>query len=234
MQTVILAGGLGQRLRPLTEKVPKPMVEVLGRPYLEYQIKWLRSNGLKDIIILTGYLGEKIESYFSDGSSFGVKIKYSHEPRPLGTGGALRLASGKIQSDFILIYGDSFLPMDFSRLTAYFLNSGKKGVVVVCGNSARETGVVSNISLGKDGLILKYEKNSKDISLNFTEAGVMIFKKEAVNLIPENVKVSLEEEIFPALIKDKELAGYVSEEIFYDIGTADRLKNFEKASTKYF
>ena len=85
MQAVILAGGLGKRLRPLTEKIPKPMVAVLGRPYLEYQIKWLKLKKISKVLILTGYLGEKIESYFKDGSAFDVTISYSHEQEAMGS-----------------------------------------------------------------------------------------------------------------------------------------------------
>ncbi len=228
MQAVILAGGLGKRLRPLTENIPKPMVTVLGKPYLEYQINWLRSNKICKVLLLTGYLGEKIESYFGDGSLFGVDITYSQEPEALGTGGGLKYAEDKLENRFILIYGDSFLPLIFSDLINHFLEINKTAVVVVCDNNICDTGVMNNILLDKNGLIMKYKKNSRDEDLNYVEAGVMVFNKNIVDLIPNNKVVSLEEEFFPILINKKELNGYISDKIFYDIGTEDRLKRFEK------
>lgn len=229
MQAVILAGGLGTRLMPITKNIPKSMASVLGKPYLEYQVNWLRSNGIKKILMLTGYLGENIREYFLDGGSFGVDIGYSQELEPMGTGGGLRLSKDKLEDNFILIYGDSFLPLDFSKLIKYFNDINKKGVVAVYDNSSRDSGVPENIQLGKEGIVLKYEKGGTDKDLNFVEAGVMVLKKEIVELIPDTKHVSLEKEVFPVLIRDRELAGYVSREIFYDIGTKERLKVFEDA-----
>ncbi len=228
MQAIILAGGFGKRLRPLTQDIPKSMVPVLGRPYLEYQIKWLISQNIAKILILTGYLGEKIKSYFGDGSAFGVNINYSHEPGPLGTAGSLKLAQAKLEPYFALVYGDSFLPVDFIKLENSFLAVNKLGTVVVYDNRAYDTGVLNNMQLDNNGFILRYQKNSYDPELNFVEAGVMVFKKEITDLIPENKTVSLEEEIFPLLINKKELTGYVSKQPFYDIGTREGLSYFEE------
>lgn len=228
MQVVILAGGLGKRLRPLTEDIPKSMVPVLNRPYLEYQIKWLNIQGITDILILIGYLGEKIKAYFQDGASRGVKITYSQEPKLLGTGGGLKLAEAKLEKYFALIYGDSFLPLDFVGLEDFFLSVKKTGVIVVYDNGGYDTQVLNNIQLAQDSSILRYRKNSCSQDFNFVEAGVMVFSKDITGYIPENTVASLEEDTFPLLIKKKALSGYVSKEPFYDIGTPERLRRFEE------
>lgn len=222
-----MAGGLGKRLRPLTEKTPKPMVPVFGKPYLEYQLIWLKSQGIERILILTGYLGKKISLHFGDGSSLGVQIDYSQEPEALGTGGALKFAEKKLDSLFFLIYGDSFLPVDYQDLKNYFFYAGRKIVVVVYDNQNHDTSVANNISLGENRLIQKYKKNSKDEDLSFVEAGVLVLKKEILSLTHQNRKFSLEEELFPILIREKEMCGYISQKPFYDIGTAQRLVRFE-------
>lgn len=229
MQAVILAGGLGERLRPLTEKIPKPMAPVLGRPYLEYQINWLKSEHISSVLMLTGYLGEKIKDYFKDGASFGINITYSQEHKPMGTGGGLKLAQEELEPYFALINGDSFLPIDFAGLEKFFIESGKTGVAVVYDNRSRDTGVLNNMQMDEYGVILKYRKNSPDPELNFVDAGVMVFKKEITDFIPPDRKVSLEDEILPLLIKKNELSGYISKRPFYDIGTQERLGRFEEA-----
>lgn len=228
MQTVILAGGLGKRLMPLTMDIPKPMVCVFGRPFLEYQIRWLKSNGIREILLLTGYKGDKVQAYFKDGSSLGVILTYSHETSPLGTGGSLKLAEKKLESSFLLVYGDSFLPIDTAGLIQRFRDVDKTGMIVVYDNQPHDAGVPSNIDLDKEGFVARYEKNSKDPLFHYTDAGVSVFKKEVIDFIPKGKKVSLEEEIFPRLVKDRELLGYITRQPFYDIGTRERIKRFEE------
>src|SRR5437764_7627858 len=109
MHVVSVAGGLGTRLWPLTKTVPKPMVEVAGVPYLEHQLRILAGQGIRDIVLLTGYLGEQIEDHFGDGARLGLSLRYSREQTPLGTGGALLQARELLADDFLIIYGDSYL-----------------------------------------------------------------------------------------------------------------------------
>src|SRR2546426_1133852 len=112
MQAVILAGGLGTRLWPLTKEIPKPMAPVAGAPYLEHQLRYLAGQSIVEILLLTGYLGDQIENYFGDGAGFGLRIRYSREAAPIGTGGALRQALPLLSPEFLVIYGDSFLPIE--------------------------------------------------------------------------------------------------------------------------
>jgi len=142
MQVVILAGGLGTRLWPMTKSVPKPMVPVGGEPYLAHQLRFLRGQGYSDVVILTGYLGEQIEDYFGDGSAVGMRIQYSREPGPLGTGGALRNASELLGDAFLLIYGDSFLPIEYGILERRLAETQATAVVALFEDPNGETGVV--------------------------------------------------------------------------------------------
>ena len=218
MQAVILAGGLGTRLRPVTHKVPKPMVEVNGKPFLEYLILLLKKNGIDDIVLLIGHLGEQIKGYFGDGSKFGVNIKYSVEEELLGTGGAIKNAESLLNDVFLVLNGDTYLDTDYSALISSF--KGSLGVVVVYKSEDKE---VNNIRLNKN-LVAEYKKGSP---LDFADAGVQIFKKDILKLMPAG-KVSLETEIYPKLIKQKQLRAFVTENKFYDIGTFKRLEIFKK------
>ncbi len=226
MQAVILAGGLGTRLLPLTEAIPKPMVQVGGKPYLEHQLRLLAEQGIRDIVLLTGYLGEQIEAYFGDGAKMGLRVSYSREPSPLGTGGALREAGTLLHDSFLLIYGDSYLPIRYADALERLAGSGAEGLVVVYDNRLADTSVKNNIELDDGGYVSRYEKDSPD-RLSFVEAGVLAFRRTVVDRMPQEGIVSLEKEIFPRLIATKQLAALVTTQRFYDIGTPDRLAAIE-------
>jgi NDP-sugar pyrophosphorylase family protein len=226
MQAVILAGGLGTRLWPLTRQVPKPMVPVAGVPYLEHQLRLLKKQSILDIVLLTGYLGEQVEEYFGDGGSLGLAIRYSREPQPRGTAGALREARSLLAGTFLLIYGDSYLPIDYAAVFERLGRSGAQGLVVVYDNQ-RDTSVKNNIDVDSSGFVTVYEKDSGRI-LSYVEAGVLAFRKSCLDLIPPAGAVSLEREIFPLLIAKRQLAAHITRQRFYDIGTAERLKAIEE------
>src|SRR3989338_1997571 len=120
MQTVILAGGRGTRLSPITNMIPKPMVTVKDKPFLEYLLLMLKRNSLEKILLCVGYLGEKIEVYFGDGRRLGMEIKYSYEKEPLGTAGGLKLAENLLEEEFLVLYGDSYLDIDYSAFIYFF------------------------------------------------------------------------------------------------------------------
>src|SRR3990167_10511323 len=210
MQVVILAGGLGTRLRPLTHTVPKPMVLIKGKPFLEYQLEMLKKNGFEDFILCTGYLGEKIEEYFDNGEKMGMQIKYSKENEPLGTGGALKNAEKLLENEFVLIYGDSFLPMDYKSLIADFNESKKLAMPVVFKNSPKI--VLNNMEVSKTGEVLHYDKKNEGRS-NYVEAGVHILQKDVLNFVPENSAFSLEEELLPVLIKKGETQSFQAQSL---------------------
>ena len=229
MQAVILAGGLGKRLRPFTETIAKPMIPVAGVPYLAHQLRLLKQQSITDIILCTGYLGEQIESYFGGGDNLEMSIRYSREPHPLGTGGAVRFAEPLLAEEFLLLYGDSYLPIDYHLPWAALMGSTATGVVVLYKDAAGETGVQANIATDAAGLIRRYDKDSTHRQdLVYIEAGVLAFRRQVLQLIPPDNPASLEKDIFPELIQRGELAGLITEQRFYDIGTPERLHTLEE------
>jgi mannose-1-phosphate guanylyltransferase len=228
MQAVILAGGLGTRLGSLTAQTPKPLVPVAGVPYLEHQLRLLARQSIREVALLTGYLGQAIEDRFGDGGSLGLSIRYSREASPLGTGGALRLAAPLIADPFLLIYGDSYLPADYCDVVAELDRFPVTGVVVVYDDREGRTSVRNNIAISDDGFVIRYDKDSvNDQGLKFVEAGVLAFRRSIIDLIPEGV-VSLEKDLFPQLIATRQLRAYPTRQRFYDIGTPDRLRAIEE------
>jgi NDP-sugar pyrophosphorylase family protein len=227
LQAVILAGGLGTRLWPLTREIPKPMAPVAGAPYLEHQLRLLKRQGIADILLLTGYLGDQIEEYFGEGERLGLSIAYSRETTPLGTGGALREAGPGLEDRFVLIYGDSFLPIAYADVLGALNGDHVEGVVVVCDNRLVDTSVPNNIAIDREGFIVRYDKDSpEDPGLSHVEAGVLAFRRSILDLIPPGV-VSLEKEIFGRLILKRSLLSYTTTQRFYDIGTPERLRRIE-------
>ena len=228
IQAVILAGGRGERLRPLTDNIPKPMVPIRGRPYLAWQLDELKRQGIVDVVLLTGYLGERIEECFGDGAKMGLRVRYSREPSPLGTGGALKLAEPLLAEDVLLIYGDSFLPIPYAEPVRRLRDSGTEAVVVAFDNSRDAVDVPNNIALDADGFVARYEKGAGTAAgLRYVEAGVLALTRRVLRRIPAGRVVSLEQEIFPQLIAEHRLAGFVTTQRFYDIGTPARLKEIE-------
>lgn len=220
MQAVILAGGAGTRLRPLTYERPKPMIPIHGRPFLRYQLELIKSFNFNNVLLLVSYLGSQIEDYFEDGSKFGLKIEYSYEETPLGTGGALKNAENKLSDEFLLLNGDTYLPIDYGKLVEYFHQADKIGLITVYNNS--EKIAANNIAIGVSNLVVNYDKKDSR-GMTHVDAGTMVFKKELLSLIPEKI-FSLEENMFYALIKRKELAAFVCEQRFYDMGSFKELE----------
>jgi NDP-sugar pyrophosphorylase family protein len=225
LQAVILAGGLGTRLRPITETVPKPMVPVAGKPYLEYQIEWLRRLEITDVVLLVGYLSEQIEEYFGDGSRFGVRIRYSREPRRLGTGGALKLALPLLEESFLVLNGDSYLPIDYRPVAALLESSGAEAVLAAYDNAFDDTGVRHNLDVAADGRVVRYEKGSKT-PMTHVDAGAFVLRRRVLALSGAE-EFSLENELFPVLIARQQLFALPVGQRFYDMGTPAGLAMLE-------
>lgn len=233
MQVVILAGGLGTRLLPLTRWVPKPMVPVSGVPYLEHQLRLLARQGLTDVVMLTGYLGEQIEDWFGDGDRLGLEIRYSRERQLRGTGGALRDARELLADPFLLIYGDSYLPIEYRAVGARLKETSAAAVMAVYPAAAAETGVSPNVALDANGTVLRYDKKAKsDPELQYVEAGVLAISRQVLDLIPPGDVVSLEQEIFPLLIRTGRLSAYRTAQRFYNMGTHEGLRVIEEHLTE--
>lgn len=225
LQAVILAGGPGTRLRPLTESVPKPLVQVAGRPYLEHQIDWLRRQGILDVLLLVSYLAEQIQNHFGDGRGFGVSIRYSREPQPAGTGGALKLALPLLEDSFLVFNGDSYLPIDYRPVAARLESSGAEAVIVAYDNAFEDTGVRHNLELAAGELVTRYDKSGRP-PVTHVDAGVMAFRRRALALCEAPV-FSLENDLFPRLIARRELLAFPVRQRFYDMGTPAGLAMLE-------
>ncbi len=216
IQAVILAGGLGQRLRPLTEDVPKPLLPIHGKPFLQYQLEHLKACGMAEVVLLTGYLGWRFEEHFGDGSGLGLRISYVREETPLGTGGALRNAAEWLAEEFLLLNGDTLLPIDYAALVAAFRKLSQLGMLVAFEDS-QEDGP-NNLRLGAHGQVLAYSKHDAT-GMTHVDAGVAIFRRAILDWIPRGQVVSLEEEVYPRLIEQRRLWAFPTRERFIDMGT---------------
>jgi len=175
MQIVVLAGGIATRMRPITEKIPKALIEVNGKPFVQHQIELFKKNGITDIVICIGYKGQQIIDYFGYGSRFGVKIQYSDEGENLmGTAGALKKAENLLEDTFFVINGDSYLTIDYSAVMEHFNQQNKSALVTAYKNDLNYH--KSNFKV-EDGLIVKYEKKNPTPDIKHVDYGLSIFKK---------------------------------------------------------
>lgn len=228
-QAVILAGGEGTRLRPLSYEVPKPMVLVNNRPFLEYLIEMLKENGISEVVLLLGYLPEKITQYFGDGSNFGINIRYSAGKVSDKTGTRIKNAEYLLDDVFLLMYGDNYWPLNLKRLLEFYTKHKTLALVTVYTNKdgKGEYGSENNIYVDDDGYVLKYDRSRKDKNLNGVDIGFFIISKKVLELMP-NHDFSFEEEILPLLVDKRQLSGYQTEHRYYYISTLESLKLTEK------
>ena len=225
MEAVILAGGKGTRLRDITgDEIPKPMVELLGKPLLERQIEQLARSGFDSIHLIVGHLHEVIEEYFGDGSAFGVHIDYIVENEPLGTAGGLYYLKGSMNEDFALVFGDLAFDLDWSRFFDFHKAEGASITLFVHPNShpADSDIVLTDGSQRVTGLLPKNEE--RDIWYrNIVNAGLYIVSPVVLDSINEPMKIDLEKDLLPNLIESGKAFAYRSSEYVKDAGTPDRL-----------
>lgn len=228
-QAVILAGGEGTRLRPLTYEVPKPMVPVSKRPFLDYLVDMLKENGIAEVVLLLGYLPEKITRYYGDGSNFGVNIKYSIGKVSDKTGTRIKSAEQLLDEIFLLLYGDNYWPLNLKRLLKFYHEHKTLASTTVYANKdgKGEYGAENNIYVDDDGYVLKYDRSRKDKKLNGVDIGFFIVSKEILGLMPDH-DFSFEEEILPLLVDKHQLSGYRTEHRYYYISTLESLKEMER------
>lgn len=224
-QAVILAGGIGSRLRPLTYEIPKPMVKLNDQPFLEYLIRLLKENGISEVVLLLGYLPEKVVEYFGDGSNFGVNIKYSIGDVAWETGTRIRNANELLDEHFLLMYSDNYWPLNLKKLVKYYSGHTVLGLVTVYANKDKIT--QNNIFVDDEGYVIKYDKTRKDADLNGVDIGFFIMDKKILEFMPD-FNFSFEKEILHQLIDKKQLCGYQTEHRYYSIGNLERLPITEK------
>jgi len=214
---VILCGGLATRLGDLAKNTPKSMIPIEDKPFLEYQIEKLKKHNIKDIVLCVGHLSEKIEEYFGDGSKFGVNIRYSYDgDKPLGPIGAVKNAEPLLEDEFFIMYGDSYLSVDFQKAYSFFKEQDKQGLMVVYKNNNKYD--KSNLIV-EDNMVTKYgDKNAV-----FIDYGTSILSKKALENVPKNTMFSTGD-LFSNLIKKNDLLAYEAKERFYHIGNPEALE----------
>lgn len=223
-QIVILAGGLATRLRPITEKIPKSMVAVAGKPFLEHQIALCKKNGISEIILCVGHLWEQIRDHFDDGKKFGVKIIYSIENERMDTGGALKNALPHLNEDFFVLYGDSYLTADWQAAARVFKEYGDGGLMTVFRNDG-SLGVPSQITV-KRNRVIEFTKTDFNPEMKFVEYGLNIFGRDTI--------AQMEKKSFPLsryfdlLIARRQLLSFESPKRFHEIGCPEGLAELEQ------
>jgi NDP-sugar pyrophosphorylase family protein len=214
----LLAGGLATRLRPVTEKVPKALVEVAGRPFIDNQLALFRKNGMRRVVVCLGHLGEQVVSHLGDGRRHRLEIAYSQDgPTPLGTGGALRRAATRLGEVFWVVYGDSYTDIDFPAVLDAFGRSGADGLMTVIRNADRWDR--SNVEFAR-GQLLRYDKAAPTAAMTYIDYGVALLRRGVVDRLPEGKAVDLAD-VYRDLVAAGGMVGYPVpvRRRFYEIGT---------------
>lgn len=222
---VIIAGGVASRLRPLTESIPKAMLKVAGLPFIAHQLLLLKNNGIQKIIICSGYLSNQIEDFVGNGSKFGLSVSFSVESEKLlGTGGAVKRALPLLENEFFVIYGDSYLDVNFKNIYNYYSSQSGLGLMTVFKN--RNAWDRSNIVF-KDGCIINYDKENKTEDMEYIDYGLGILKKSSFDLMAEKEIFDLSE-LYKKIIIIKKMIGCQVARRFYEIGSPQGLEETEK------
>lgn len=220
----ILAGGLATRLRPTTEKIPKALIPVAGQPFLAHQLRLLQSAGIRKVVLCVGYRGEMIEQEFGDGQNFGVELSYSFDgPELLGTGGALKKALSLLGQHFLVLYGDSYLPIDYTAPVRSFVANGKLGLMTVFRNEGRWD--TSNVWF-QDGAIKSYSKKERTPEMQYIDYGLGVLDSKALAPWPKGKAFDLAD-VYRELVSRSELAGFEAEQRFYEIGSPEGLAELD-------
>jgi len=222
---VLLAGGLATRLKPVTETIPKSMIEVGGKPFIEHQLSLIKKNSISNVIICAGKFGEMIKEFTEKRNSFGLNIKYSFDgSKLLGTGGAIKKALEYTGENFFVMYGDSYLTADLREVGNYYNSHKAKGLMTVYHNEGKFD--KSNIEF-TDGKIIRYDKKSADVDLKYIDYGLGILNRTAFDEFKDQEVFDLEK-VYQSLLSKDQLAGYEVKERFYEIGSFNGLEETNK------
>jgi NDP-sugar pyrophosphorylase family protein len=220
----ILAGGLATRLRPATDEIPKALLSVAGEPFLVHQLRLLRSEGFRNIVICVGYLGETVQAKIGDGNALGLHIDYSFDgPTLLGTGGALKRALPKLGEKFLVIYGDSYMPVDYAAIVRAFVASGKPALMTVFENEGRWD--ASNLWF-EHGEIRSYNKTFRTPEMRHIDYGIAVLSAAVFAPFPNDAPFDLAD-VYSCLIAEKQMAAYEVKQRFYEIGTREGLAELD-------
>jgi NDP-sugar pyrophosphorylase family protein len=226
---VILAGGLATRLRPITEKIPKALIEVAGQPFIAHQLRLLKSHGVRFVIILAWYKGELIREYVGDGALYGLDVQYAFDgDSPLGTAGAIHHALPLLNRPFFVLYGDSYLPCDYGDIQGYFDHERRLGLMTVYRNHGKWD--ASNVEM-RNGEILCYDKKKRTSRMEFIDYGLGLFKPEVFASLPQGQPADLAE-IYQKLVARSDLLAYEVKQRFYEVGSLEGLNELNELLTR--
>src|SRR3989338_10339275 len=228
MQALILAGGFGSRLMPVVNDRPKIMADIDGKPFLELLIRYLQKQNVNEIVLALGYLSEYIKNYFQDGKQYGVNIKYSVESFPLGTGGAIINAEKLLKKEFIVLNGDTFLDVDFNKISEFHKHN-KADITVMVTKKGEKTGR-GLVGIDDHFRMISFQDGQEVAKNNksYTNAGIYLMNKKLCSFIKKDEKISLEKEIFPSIVSKIKMFALISENEYIDIGIPER---YHKAQT---
>jgi mannose-1-phosphate guanylyltransferase len=226
LQAVILVGGQGTRLRPLTSTVPKPVVQLVDRPFMVYMLEWLRGHGIDDVIMSCGFLADSVREVLGDGSAYGLRLRFIEEPEPRGTAGAVKLAEPMLDERFLMLNGDVLTDIDLSAQIAQHEATGARGTLALV--TVPDPSAYGMVLLHPDQSVEAFvEKPSADrdgpkpAAGALISAGAYVLEKEILEMVAPERKVSIEREVWPRLVGDG-LYGYASSSYWMDIGTPER------------
>jgi mannose-1-phosphate guanylyltransferase len=221
MQALILAGGEGTRLRPLTTTVPKPVVPLVDRPFIQFMLDWLIGHGVDDIVMSCGHMASGVRNVLGDGSAFGIQLRYVEEPQPLGTGGALKYAEPLLDDRFLMLNGDVLTDMDLTAQLAQHERTGARATLAL--TPVEDPSAYGLVRTADGGEVEEFvEKPSPDqIDTNNISAGAYVLERSVLELLEAEQPASIERDVFPRLVGEG-LYGYVSGGYWLDIGTPAR------------
>jgi mannose-1-phosphate guanylyltransferase len=221
VQAVILVGGEGTRLRPLTSGLPKPIVPLVDRPFIAYMLDWLRGHGVDDVVMSCGFLATQVREVLGDGSQFGIELRYVEEPEPRGTGGALKFAEELLDERFLVLNGDVLTDIDLGAQIAQHERTGARATLALV--PVDDPTAYGLVRVAEDGAVTEFveKPRSDEVDTNMISAGAYVLERDILELVPPDRNVSIEREVWPALVANG-LYGFESDSYWLDIGTPER------------
>ena len=223
-QAVVLAGGRGERLKPLTDTRPKPMIEFHGRPFLEYLVELVRDQGFEEVLLLLGYLPEPIQAHFGDGSRFGIRVRYAVTRPEAQTSARLLQARDQLDPLFLMLYCDNYWPMPADRLWARYQESGAPALVTIYRNTDGQSR--DNVRLDH-GFVVEYDGTRTRPGLHGTEIGYAILRNDLLDRLSDG-SLPIEKGLYPLLVRERRLAAFVTDHRYYSVGSLERLPITER------